>query len=368
MTRSALWLTLVVALGGGRAAADDAGKKLSELAGELKQFLDAKKQKAITLGTLTGPDPTMNGGPGLTERLKAELVKLNVDVQSTGTTYKIKGEYKRAKPDAEAGKTTAIKVVLSLRDEDDEEVTKIVREIFDEQAIVEALGLNIELPPTPTKSAPNRERDLAIEQAIKAKPPIKEGRAQSSANGLFEMEILVGKEKEKRPVKEEEGQARVQLAKDEEYSVCVYNNHPKLEMAVTLTIDGINVFAFSDEKGKDDRPKYSVYILRPKQQFEIPGWHRTKKEVNRFKVSGYAESAVAKLAKQGDSSQFGVITATFSAAWEGKNVPEDEPDRMSEELFTTQGSKAGFDTEEVSRIIGSVRGAVSVRYSKSKGK
>src|SRR5206468_1525332 len=95
------------------------------------------------------------------------------------------------------------------------------------------------------------------------------------------------------------------------YEVRVTNNSTE-EAAVTLTIDGIDVFAFSDIKdAKTGKPRFSHYIVAPKTSHTIVGWHKTNAVSLGFLVTEYGKGASSQLKSTGD---VGVLTVTFSSA------------------------------------------------------
>lgn len=360
----------IIVVGTGFASAQANVKKLSDVAKELKEFLDGKGEAAINQGAITGPDNTRNAGPGFAERLRAELTKLKIEVRTSGANHTIKGEYSlgEVKPSKDEKPLSTVHLEFKIVDKRGKTLTKVEQDILDETAVLEAFGVTAELPAT-KNAAPNPERDRVIREQIldQPKPPIDAGKATSSAKGTFAVEILVGGQQ--RPVADQDGVAQVALKRGEEYVVRLVNGHPQLDMAVNLAIDGINVFEFSDVRHPTDktRPKFSVYIVPPGKSVDILGWHKDMETAHKFEVSGYADSAAAKLAKTADAATMGVITATFAAAW-----PKDQPPPADETASTKSldgdatklGAPTKFVNKEVERVIGTVRGSVSVRYSK----
>ena len=101
-----------------------------------------------------------------------------------------------------------------------------------------------------------------------------------------------------------------------------------------MSVDGFNVFAFSELRQKDGpyqgAPLYDMVLIPPKESIVIPGWHRTNTTSVKFKITEYAETAAAKMSKATD---IGTITATFCTAWE-KTPPDDEPPNACEPTTT----------------------------------
>ena len=158
----------------------------------------------------------------------------------------------------------------------------------------------------------------------------------------------------------DDGLAFVKIGRGEIYAVKLINDSP-FDAAVVLTIDGLNVFAFSENKN------FFCWIVPKGGTMTIPGWHRTNAKADSFLVTEYAKSAVAEALPS--SASVGTITASFSAAWpKGANPPEDE-------ASSKKGSRAGDATGrgpetptsfvEIVREIGRLREAISVRYTKA---
>ena len=102
-------------------------------------------------------------------------------------------------------------------------------------------------------------------------------------------------------------------------------NKSKMEAAVRLSIDGLNVFTFCDEKHPDKLSDGKLNPLRGQSVFdlllvpaggsvEVPGWIISRSKVLGFKVTSYPNTAVAQTGR--DQLPTGTITATFSYAWE----------------------------------------------------
>ena len=117
---------------------------------------------------------------------------------------------------------------------------------------------------------------------------------------------------------DQDGLAFLAIRRGEVYAVKV-NNDSQSDAAVTLTIDGLSMYSFSDNKN------YEVVFVHAGKSGIIPGWHRTNDVSDSFQVAEYAKSAVAKLLPS--SSTFGTITVSFKAAWpKDSQPPADEPD------------------------------------------
>jgi hypothetical protein len=136
---------------------------------------------------------------------------------------------------------------------------------------------------------------------------------------------------------------------------------------VTLTIDGLNLYSFSDVKNpKTGQPKYRVVFVPAGQEVFIPGWHRTNEVSEEFVITEYAKSGSAALRS---TAPTGTVTATFAAAWpKDKPQPADEPPAAAGNSRSAdavgRGARVAQKFVEVERNIGVVRATVSVRYDK----
>ncbi len=130
------------------------------------------------------------------------------------------------------------------------------------------------------------------------------------------------------------------------------------EAAVTLSIDGLSMFAFRDDK--NDKAEH--VIVAPHSAADILGWYRNEKTSNVFQVVDLPPHPDAKLLK--NPALIGAITVTFAACWEkDSQKPRDEPPtRQATEIQPGAPIDAPYET--VKRFIGVRRAAVTVRYDK----
>ncbi len=174
-----------------------------------------------------------------------------------------------------------------------------------------------------------------------------------------------------------DGLAYVSLRREQEYTVRLVNRS-SFEAAARLSIDGLNVFTFCDEKqppkladGKPNprggEPPFDLILVPAGASVEVPGWVISRSQVLGFKMTSYPNTAVAQLGR--DPAATGTITATFSAAWKkGDKPPAGEPPttRGPGDDGTGFGKPKAIDARPVERQVGAVRASVSVRYSSTK--
>lgn len=166
------------------------------------------------------------------------------------------------------------------------------------------------------------------------------------------------------PVANENGLIFVNLNLEDVYAVRLINA-TKFPAAVTLTIDGLNMFTFSENP--DYKALGKVLIPSNPEGFLIKGWHINDQFSAEFHVTELANSEAVKFKDaQGKlrlDEEIGTITATFHVA-----VPPGTEPPADGELFRNLGTKRGPLVESKFQAIpvkiGAAREVVSIRYSR----
>ena len=338
------------------------------MAKNLKQLLDGRGEDSIAVGQFTGPAtfPT-SAGPGIAQMLAEELKKLGKSVK-VRAKFGVKGQYLVTEvPSDEEPKRKVIAIKLKGSVED--EFGKVLadfnfeRMLKGESTFTELMGASLDLSPKLAQEKRNKKLRDALTQP---RTHIQGSRVYGSAEGKCGIELIV--EGTPRTPKEDEGLAYAKINRGETYAVRLINDSD-LEMAANLSIDGLNVFTFSELRHQDGPKKgeavYSVWIVPPKSSLVVRGWHRNNETSDSFQVTAYAKSAAATI---GHKANLGTITASFAACWkDGELPPRDEPGRKKS---TTMGDGTGFGPPVkvkitgVKRTVGAIRACVSVRYTK----
>ncbi len=353
-------------------ASQEMRKELTELAKGIKSFLDSRNAESIAMGQFSGPAnfPT-SAGPGLVQVLTEELQKLKVTVK-TRAEFGLKGEYRLTEipaenmDDARLGrKVLALKIQAAIEDGFGNKQVDVdfQRTIRGADGVAGMIGLTASLDPRATEI--ERDRELR-KQLTDPKPSIKSTVIRSRPDSPCGIELIVNDQP--REAIEKEGLAYVGITRGETYGVRLYNDSDQ-EMAVSLKIDGLSMYAFSElrytEGPRSGEPRYTTVIIAPHKAVTIPGWHVTNEKSDKFLVMEYAKSAAGGL---NHTANLGTITASFQACWpEGEPAPKDEPGRAR---GTGGGDATGFGPridqkyQEVKRSLGVIREVVSVRYTK----
>lgn len=349
-----LFLLLTWATDVSAATLDDA---IGDIVVKLSQYLDSKSETSISIGQFVGPPQlAATSGPGIAQLFKQQFERQGVDVKRRARIG-IRGQYSIANgPPGLAG----VQLSCSLVDPAGQVLTDfaIEAEVVDQpEDVVEILGTTTSLFVEDTDA--DRSNDLK-QSIFNPSLHIEGSKAFSKASSPYALEVAVGGRG--LSILDDEGFGFVEIDDGSSYTVRLYNRSD-LEAAVRLSIDGLNVFTFSEVRNeKTGEPKYSSYIIPPRSHIELQGWHKTNEIVHSFLITSYAESAAASISQE---QNIGTITATFSAAWPKGTPPPDD------EGLVGRGDKAtGFGppikqvSREVERNIGRLRAAINLRYEK----
>jgi len=165
-----------------------------------------------------------------------------------------------------------------------------------------------------------------------------------------------------------DGRTHVHVDEGDVYEVRLINDTQR-DVAVMLSIDGVNVFTFADPQFKQPReefgtPVYSYYIVERGRVGAVSGWFKNLREVSQFEIAPQGQAAAGRV---GVLDKVGTITATFSFAWRSdEQPPADEiPQQVagSRGVGTKEGRLRTVESNEVRRFVGGPRATVSVRYS-----
>lgn len=155
------------------------------------------------------------------------------------------------------------------------------------------------------------------------------------------------------PVDRDNGLARCDLPVSQVFAIRIVNESDDM-VGVHITIDGINIFEFSESAVDRQRGKLIVFPNKGNPLGGlIKGWHKDDQRSYLFEVRNYGDSAAARL---GITENVGTITVTFYKMIKGT---KGDPNK---------GVGVGPETEmrytRVQADFGDILGAVSVQYSR----
>lgn len=371
MVRFASIIVSLVALAVPLRAAEDAiEKELAALVTDVAKVLEKQSQGDIRIGKFTGDgDVPSNYGPEIQRVLIAEFAKKKIGVNKDAL-IEIKGDYAPAKENPDEPRLTEmfVRINASLVNTKTRialaNIPVFSRATYGNEALAKTFAVPVSLPPGADRST----RAEKIREAIE-KPATHVGNAlvRSKADSPFAIEMLVvpnaaaADPKAGRAATLDKGLAFVEIHKTEVYRVRIHNAAP-FDVAVRLTVDGLDQFVFADKEFCDGtgRSKFQYMVVPAKGSAVVKGWFRNLKTADSFLVTEYAKGAVAQLdASQGE---VGVVNAQFFAAFATEE--ELRKNEGGKDAATGRGDPVGVDLKVVTRHIGNLRDQVSVRYTK----
>jgi hypothetical protein len=323
---------------------------LNRLAKEVATFLKKDGSSSINVGDFIAPPRLQaSGGAGLSLEIAAALKQQSIDVRKD-SPFQLIGQFtlrdEKADP-SDSFESVALRIKASVLDKDDEELKKLSISVFGDAAL-QIAGGTTDLPQGLPPAAKEQKKRDTIDHPRAA---IVGNETRSSGNSPFGIEVRarrgLSSESAPRTPEDDQGRAFVKLTKGEEYIVRLHNRAP-FEAAVTLTIDGLTMFAFSNEGN------FGSQVLVPSGKFiDIPGWYITSTKTDAFEITSYAKSAAAS--KGVPVTNMGTITATFHEAVDGS-----ERDANA----TGRGRQIDQKYVEEKRVIKDAVSVVSVRYNR----
>lgn len=338
-------------------------------------------QHAIAVGDFSPPPRfDANAGPGISESLTALLEELRPGFVKKDAELSVRGRYDRS-PDPKAPELLMIKVTAEITNDKGFAIDSKFAEIRDTGVAADLLGATVSLPPAGTREKRNQELQKALKgpeynQTIGDPPSTIIKTRPGSAFGI---EILVtskenapseAKDWDRVPARtpsNKSGQPFVDIQRDEVYAIRIHDDFEfkgtRHEAAAAVTIDGIDVFSFSEIRDpKTKNPKYSHYIVPPGQSI-IPGWHKTNEHSDTFLVTEYGMGGASRAPKR-SRGKVGTITVRFALAWIGAKIPDAEKGAREASNETGFGPPTRTELNEVARQVGTVRDVISVRYTR----
>ena len=363
MRRSVPFLLAVGAgllIGPVRAGADELHAKTKKVAEALKTELHSKgRELAVAMGGfVSAARLEASGGPAIAdaflEALKGEGIRVDRDA-----ALEITGRY--SKGTSKESRLTSIHIRCQIVDN----ASGTPFADFDVSLVDPATIMRLAGGSGDISGKTREERSAKVDRNLDL-PRVHldpaSTRISAAPGSPYAIEVLAGAEARPRAATVERGKAFLHIRDDETYAVRLINDSD-LDAAVALAIDGLSMFAFSD----DPIDRANLVIVKAHGQATIRGWYRNTSDSNEFLVAELGKAAVARQLPAAPEA-IGTITATFSVAWErGTPPPPGEDDGVVQkgDSATALGKKIGQPFERVDFQFGRPRVVVSVRYNKA---
>ncbi len=333
------------------------------------------KGGALSLGTVEDASRNpANSGPGLLAVLEPLLVKEGVTINPEAGLL-LKGEYGVKAFDG----LLRVRLELRILDRSGEELVTLPERyeglIVQNADIAILLGLTVHLPPAGSAEERNKRlRPFFDKDGPKPKPEVQDTIVRTQKGSPYGVEVRANAKA--KAVRLENGhQPFVDIDVGDLYEIAILNDSGK-EAAVRITIDGLDVFTFSEDRKDDGSPKFGTFIIPSgKTPTLIRGWHRTNKSDEELKKEGKEPGNIWKFlvteygkgsnSARKVSGKVGVITVAFSGSYLSEEERKrEEGSGRDTRKETDQGPLDREKFVAVKRFVGVERDVISIRYSR----
>lgn len=290
--------------------------------------------ESVTIGAVTGGQG--NSGPGKQREIEAECLAIIKAGKSSlrltsNSQYTIVGVFTNSRTNEAPDFVDQLELKLKKGEEEVTSQSLLVKEklkldLTRQRDLAEANGISTNIDAEDTKEG-RRQLVAAFNNPA---TEFAGNKIRSSPNSPYAVEIRCRPDREgskyvsRKPVPGEDQLPLVSITIGELYEVVVHNES-NAEVAVALSIDGIDQFAFSDDRdASNGQPKYTHWLVAAGQPFAIQGWHVTadperKDNLLSFKVLEYGKGKASQLPTI-TQGKVGVIHLAFSKTTTGQSA------------------------------------------------
>lgn len=303
------------------------------------------------------------GGPAIVHGLTKSLTTLGFQVTEDGP-FQLTGKFTLIEePDSpnDTFDSAVLKISVTLGDARGNDLKIFSTRITESSSPLIIAGATASFP---VLTSVERQQEIAIQAIEKPAASITEQKTRAEQDSPFAVEILRRQSDgtlESLKATAESGRSTVTVGKDDTLVVRLHNEAP-FEVAVRLTIDGIDWDGFAE-----DQLSGRMHLVSPDQSLDVTSWFLAAGNTPTFKVTEFPESAAALKGQQNSTR---TITALFHACWETDGQRPD--DEFRARSIGTQSAAVGFGEsdnksfQEARRTVGRLRSVVSVRYRNAK--
>ncbi len=306
---------------------------LKNLAKDVAAVVKAENQTTIAVGDFVGPaDLDANSGPGIADTLKSLLEEIQPGLVQRKTFLSLRGHYDKIPDPKDPATLVLIRITAEITNKNAERIDEKFTEIRDSRLLTSLIGATVSLPPEASPPVANQ----LIQQAIERPKFVVDGtKNRATAESPFAIEILVTSKDSAprdatgwhsvpaRSARTVNGEPFVDIDRNEVYAIRIHNdlreNGNAREAATYVTIDGLDVFTFSEIRDpKTNIPKYSYYVMPPGKSL-VTGWHKTNDRVDSFLVTEFGKGAASSQPTLAHG-KIGVITVQFPCCTQSAGV------------------------------------------------
>lgn len=369
----------------------DLDSELASFAKRTAAFLKQQEQSQISVGTIMGVGKaSIPGGPGIAKKLQQVLAQEKGVAINDIATWTVQGtmifgdgtggELNRGENATLTTRELSLTILFQLIN------TKTQAKIEDKVVITKLSQLPTITGATfqTSPSADVKESRQSFVQGLTAEPfidPKSPSRVRVSADSPYSLELRakpIGAETSARgiPIASKIEQrpgvmatamqpfALSTIEKNQVYEVVV-GNESEREIAVAITIDGIDVFSFTENINPETKKSlFTHFVVAPHSELVVPGWQKTidpKRDDNflAFLVTEYGKGASSKLFPQkAIDGSVGAVTIAISKSY----LPTDGA--KSARAETGFGPPVKQDQKPVQRAIDPPHAFVTIRYDR----
>jgi hypothetical protein len=339
---------------------DDFRKELPKVARKILDVVEGERAAAVAVGRFSGPAQfDTNAGPGIEEMLSQALETERKGVVQKKAEISVQGSFAIVDDTVNFGRIL-VKMRVEVLNREADPIKQFIAELRNNRDIAALSGATTSLPPDGSKDERNRKlKDSLNQPKVHVEGPL----VKASPESQFAVEIRAKHKDDRGEAKPRaasivDGQAFVDVKRDEVYEVVVHNKSGK-EAAVSIAIDGLDVFTFSELRNeKTGAPKYSHYVISPGTASATVGWHLRDQPPNNyssFLVTELGKGASAR-APRPAVGKIGVLTVSFAFCFPaGSNRSGSE---------TGFGPPRSVKIEPVQRDIDPPHEFVTIRYTR----
>ena len=359
----------VLWLGATPAAAEP--RKRQDLKATASQIAETVKALAggqpVRLGSMTAVGAVFDAGSGLPS-LELELnTALAGDLDQKKANIEVRCEIRYANADGIEGKVIKVKAVVENLDNN-----KILREFEVPILYVADIGKMTGVQGNLAPKGSSEDARKGIEQNLKNPPKVEVAAGtliSTVKTASYQVEIRAKKDgaagpTKPRPARVVDGLPFVTIEAGEVYEVRVLNRS-KQEAAFTLAIDGIDQFAFTENR-TNGQPAFGHIILPPAAggvpgETTVYGWHKKFNEVEskhqyfEFLTTQFGKGNILNKPK----AKVGMIELQFSHSFVA-----DKEARTRGDVETSNGKIGEVSGKVVQRFINPAEDFITIRYNR----